>query len=137
MSIPRSKLLGMQVYNPDGTYVGTVQDIALPIGEGEISIQVLAKDQSVKTIEWSKIAAAGDIIILKEKVEVAEAPVPEATQTPPQTHTPSPTEAVKGVFSKIISRAREGKPLCPHCGKPLTYIKQYQRWYCYNCKRYV
>lgn len=26
---------------------------------------------------------------------------------------------------------------CPTCGRPLTYVTQYQRWYCYNCKRYM
>lgn len=26
---------------------------------------------------------------------------------------------------------------CPKCGRPLTYIQQYQRWYCYNCKEYA
>jgi NADH pyrophosphatase NudC (nudix superfamily) len=25
---------------------------------------------------------------------------------------------------------------CPTCGKPLTFIEQYDRWYCYNCKKY-
>lgn len=28
-------------------------------------------------------------------------------------------------------------PLCPTCGKPLTWIPQYQRWYCYNDKKYA
>ncbi len=28
-------------------------------------------------------------------------------------------------------------PPCPTCGKPLSYIQQYQRWYCYNEKKYV
>jgi len=27
-------------------------------------------------------------------------------------------------------------PKCPTCGQPLTYIQQYQRWYCQNCKKY-
>ena len=27
-------------------------------------------------------------------------------------------------------------PDCPKCGMPLTYIEQYQRFYCYNCKEY-
>jgi hypothetical protein len=27
--------------------------------------------------------------------------------------------------------------LCPSCGQPLTYIAQYQRWYCYNEQIYV
>jgi hypothetical protein len=26
---------------------------------------------------------------------------------------------------------------CPRCGKPLTYIEQYQRWYCYSCQQYA
>jgi len=31
----------------------------------------------------------------------------------------------------------ESTPLCPKCGRPLTYIKEYDRWYCYNCKEYA
>ncbi|MCD6576083.1 MAG: hypothetical protein J7K73_02910 [Nanoarchaeota archaeon] len=27
--------------------------------------------------------------------------------------------------------------LCPYCGSPLTYIPQYQRYYCYKCQRYI
>jgi len=26
---------------------------------------------------------------------------------------------------------------CPDCGGPLTWIEQYQRWYCYKCSKYV
>ena len=26
--------------------------------------------------------------------------------------------------------------LCSTCGKPLTWIPQYSRWYCYNCQKY-
>ena len=25
---------------------------------------------------------------------------------------------------------------CNDCGRPLTFVHQYQRWYCYNCDRY-
>ncbi len=25
---------------------------------------------------------------------------------------------------------------CPTCGKPLTFVKEYDRWYCRNCKEY-
>ena len=28
-------------------------------------------------------------------------------------------------------------PICPFCGGSLTYIQQYQRWYCYRDQRYV
>jgi len=27
-------------------------------------------------------------------------------------------------------------PICPGCGHPLTLIQQYNRWYCYNCRKY-
>ena len=27
--------------------------------------------------------------------------------------------------------------VCRTCGGPMTYIPQYQRWYCYNCKKYA
>ena len=26
---------------------------------------------------------------------------------------------------------------CPHCGTSLSFIQQYQRWYCYSCKTYA
>jgi len=29
------------------------------------------------------------------------------------------------------------KPTCPFCGKELSFIEEYQRWYCYNCSQYV
>jgi len=127
----------MQVYNPNGTYVGKIQDVALPIGEGEISIQVLMRDRSVKNIEWSKIGAVGDIVILKENIEVPKVEVP-VVEEPPQAQpvTATPASKVREGFSRIFSRKKE-QPLCPVCGKPLTYIQQYQRWYCYNCQRYV
>jgi hypothetical protein len=28
-------------------------------------------------------------------------------------------------------------PTCPQCAGPLTYIQQYQRWYCYKDQKYV
>ncbi|MGQ9478991.1 MAG: hypothetical protein ACUVQ0_03085 [Thermoproteota archaeon] len=27
-------------------------------------------------------------------------------------------------------------PTCPKCGTPLTYVQQYQRWYCPTCREY-
>lgn len=40
-----------------------------------------------------------------------------------------------------ISRAPPPPPTeafqtCPTCGGPLTYVQQYDRWYCPNCKKY-
>jgi sporulation protein YlmC with PRC-barrel domain len=27
--------------------------------------------------------------------------------------------------------------VCPTCGGQLTYVPQYQRWYCHKCKKYA
>jgi sporulation protein YlmC with PRC-barrel domain/ribosomal protein S27AE len=139
--VPRGKLIGMQVYNPDGTFVGTVQDIALPLGGGEMGILILTKAQTTETIQWGKISAVGDIIILREKIEI-KAPTPEAGPQYAALTAPSailaPAKEEKkglGVITSIFKR--EEKPSCPTCGKPLTYIEQYKRWYCYNCSKYV
>ncbi|PUA31198.1 MAG: hypothetical protein B9J98_07305 [Candidatus Terraquivivens tikiterensis] len=129
-AVPRGKLLGMQVYNPDGTYVGTIQDIALPIGEGEIAVQVLTKWQKAEIVPWSKIGAVGDIAILKEKIEIEAPPAPEAPYpAPPASERKGVMDTITGIFKR--------KEMCPTCGKPLSYIEQYGRWYCYNCRKYV
>lgn len=41
-----------------------------------------------------------------------------------------------------ISRAPPPPPTaavqtCPTCGQPLTFVQQYNRWYCQNCKKYA
>ncbi|MEM2237418.1 MAG: PRC-barrel domain-containing protein [Candidatus Caldarchaeum sp.] len=138
-SIPRGKLIGMQVYNPDGTLVGTVSDIELPVGGGEISLQVMSKFNIVERIPWSMVGAAGDIVILKEKVELKQ---PEAPPAVPYTPPAAPTTGQQprgGLLSSVASKlpiGRKEKAVCPTCGKELTWIEQYQRWYCYNCGKY-
>lgn len=52
--------------------------------------------------------------------------------------------AMPGIFNlSRISRAPPPPPpaagtvqTCPTCGQPLTFVQQYNRWYCYNCKKY-
>jgi|GEM_PF-3620599 len=34
-------------------------------------------------------------------------------------------------------RPAEAAPRCPRCGGPLRYIKDYERWWCDNCRQYV
>ncbi len=132
-SISRSKLIGMQVYNPDGVLIGTIQDVELPIGGNEIGLQVLSKYNMVEKIPWSMVAAAGDIVILKERIELKQ---PE--QIPAASTTKTPSQRQKGgILSSIASMiGRKEKATCPTCGKHLTWIEQYQRWYCYSCGKY-
>jgi sporulation protein YlmC with PRC-barrel domain/ribosomal protein S27AE len=144
-AVPRGKLVGMQVYNPDGFLVGTVQDVELPLGGGEISLQVLTRLNTVERVPWTNIAAVGDIAILKEKIEV-KTPEPAAGQpptapiaTPPVGYPPAQPPPQPGVFTSVSSKLPFGKKkqACPTCGKELTWIEQYQRWYCYNEGKYV
>jgi sporulation protein YlmC with PRC-barrel domain len=37
----------------------------------------------------------------------------------------------------VTTQSFGAQPVCPTCGGPLTYIQQYQRWYCYKDKKYV
>jgi sporulation protein YlmC with PRC-barrel domain len=140
--VPRSKLIGMQVYNPDGTLVGTVQDVELPIGGGEFSLQILSKYNTLERLPWSNVGAAADIIILKEKLELKQPEIPPAAMyapTQPQIMPPQPaarTSPISAITSKLPFGRREGQS-CPTCGKELSWIEQYQRWYCYNCGKYV
>jgi hypothetical protein len=39
--------------------------------------------------------------------------------------------------AQMVINAQAGPPVCPTCGGPLTYIQQYQRWYCEKERKYV
>jgi Zn-dependent protease with chaperone function len=44
-------------------------------------------------------------------------------------------KAIQEVMAKTEQKASP-KAICPSCGPELTWIEQYQRWYCYGCQRY-
>ncbi|MDW8033579.1 MAG: PRC-barrel domain-containing protein [Nitrososphaerota archaeon] len=112
--IPQSKLVGMQVYDPDCLYIGTVKELGIIPGEGGITLYISTKAGSVIEISWGDVKTIGDIILLSKKVEIPQ-PAVTATQQPAQ-----PTVLV-----------------CSKCGKPGTWIPQYKRYYCYTCKQYL
>lgn len=45
------------------------------------------------------------------------------------------TAAAKTATSAHVQRPSE-KNLCPICRHQLTWIQQYNQWYCYNCEQY-
>jgi len=51
--------------------------------------------------------------------------------------------AMPGIFNlSRISRVPPPPPtsavqMCPTCGQPMTFVQQYNRWYCPNCKKYA
>jgi sporulation protein YlmC with PRC-barrel domain len=49
-------------------------------------------------------------------------------------------EQVQAVGDFVLlkpEQAQQTQQTCPTCKGPLTYIPQYQRWYCYTCKKYA
>ena len=164
-AVPRSKLIGMQVYNADATFLGTVKDIGFVPGE-ELSITLIisTKGGGEVEVDWSKVDKVGDIVILKEVVEVpvAQAPAAEAKPVVKEEAKPAvtPEEVVVNCPScgkpaawfgdkkrwycynckKWLPKSLPPPPTqvnCPTCGKPATYLSEYKKWYCYNCKKYV
>ncbi|MCI4337306.1 MAG: hypothetical protein L3K17_09030 [Thermoplasmata archaeon] len=52
---------------------------------------------------------------------------PMAASAPPPSPPPMP----------VAAPAAPAAGICPRCGKPATWVAQYNRWYCYNDQQYV
>jgi sporulation protein YlmC with PRC-barrel domain len=117
--LTRDALVSMQVIDAKGRLIGRVKDVNFEIGKLGISISVEKSDGSVENISWDAVQAATDFILLKPQVQT-QAQFQPQVQFQPQPQVQQPAQ-----------------PLCPTCGKPLTWIPQYKRWYCYNDKKYV
>jgi sporulation protein YlmC with PRC-barrel domain len=108
-SVTKDRLIGMKVIDGEGNLVGTVKDVGFTVGKPGISLSVEDKAGEIQDIPWENIQGAGDFVTLK--------PAPQAA-TPTQ---PEP----------------QAQPTCPTCKGPLSFIQQYQRWYCHKCQKYV
>ena len=40
-------------------------------------------------------------------------------------------------FGGESSRIQEKEYYCQHCRKPLEFVEEYERWYCYSCNEYA
>jgi len=112
----------MQVIDAKGRLVGKVKDLAFSVGKMGIALTVESEDGQIQNIAWEDVQAAADFILLKPQMVQQNAyqqPVQTAAQPVQQT------------------QQQTTQPLCPTCSRPLTWIPQYQRWYCYNDKKYV
>ena len=117
-AMTKDRLIGMKVIDSDGNDAGTVEDIAFTVGKMGMTLIVESKKGESREIAWEDIQAAGDYVLLK----------PSTTQ--PQVLGPQPA-----VQPQQAQQAQQ--PVCPTCKGPLSYIQQYQRWYCYKCQKYV
>ena len=114
--LTREALVSMQVIDARGRLLGQVKDVVFAVGKSGIALSVENSNGETQTVSWEDVQAANDFIILK----------PTTQSTYQQTQTAQP-----------VQQQSSSQPLCQTCGKPLTWIPQYQRWYCYNDKKYA
>ncbi len=113
--LTRDALVSMQVIDARGRLLGQVKDVVFAVGKSGIALSIENSNGETQTVSWEDVQAASDFIILK--------PIAQSTYQQPQTAQPE--------------QQQSSQPLCSTCGKPLTWIPQYQRWYCYNDKKYA
>jgi sporulation protein YlmC with PRC-barrel domain len=119
----------MQVIDAKGHLVGKVKDVAFAIGQNGIAITVENDAGEIKNVAWQDVQAASDFIILKPSAAQTAQPSYQQQTSQPAAQAAQPVQQQQP--------AAQSQPLCPSCGKPLTWIPQYQRWYCYNDKKYA
>jgi sporulation protein YlmC with PRC-barrel domain len=123
--LTRDALVSMQVINAKGQLVGKVKDLAFSVGKSGIALTIENENGEIQTVAWEDVQAAADFIILK--------PVPQSIYQ--QATYQQPAQAAAQPAQQ--AQPQSTQPMCPTCGRPLTWIPQYQRWYCYNDKKYV
>jgi sporulation protein YlmC with PRC-barrel domain len=145
MSMTRSDLLGKKVYNPDASAVGEVADIAFSVGANQPTLVVKGMDGGMLELPWDAVSSAKDVILMKAVVDGSKYRRASASMTTPIVQGPAPAQPVAQAQPQVqatMQAQSQGpapgeKRFCPGCGKPLTWIPQYKRWYCYKEKKYV
>jgi sporulation protein YlmC with PRC-barrel domain len=134
--LTRNSLISTQVIDANGHLVGKVADIAFEVGKSGVSLAVETEKGETKIVEWAEVQAASDFIILKSSSLQPEVVTQQqATQQTTQEETTQPQETTQQQTSPILIKQKT-PPVCPLCSRPLTWIPQYKRYYCYNDKKY-
>jgi sporulation protein YlmC with PRC-barrel domain len=106
-ALTKDRLVGMKVIDGAGYHIGEVKDVAFTVGTTPVSMVMILKKKK-----------GGDEDISWEEVQAAGDFV-----------VLKPKSAAPGATATAAT--------CSTCGGPLTYIQQYQRWYCTRCQKYV
>jgi len=123
MTITRTKLMGKKVYDAEAGEVGEVTDIGFSVGEGQATLVVKAPDRNFIDIPWDAVGSAKDIILVKAGIDLSKFTRAAQAVVTPQ--------------AQPLAAVSSEKKFCTSCGKPLTWVAEYKRWYCYNEKKYV
>jgi sporulation protein YlmC with PRC-barrel domain len=134
-SVTKDKLVGMKVISAEGKLLGAVKDVGFTIGKSTISLTIVDEKGETLDVPWDNIQGAVDFVVLKPENTPAAETVSTAAYTAASTvqqATPVQQQPVQQQPAQ-----QQSQPTCKTCGGPLTYIPQYQRWYCYSCKKYA
>ncbi|MEM2941048.1 MAG: PRC-barrel domain-containing protein [Thermoproteota archaeon] len=110
MLIRKEKIIGLQVYDRKGRFVGTVKDIGFVLGENLVGIVVVGRDNREMEFIWSEVEAAEDIVILKKEVTIpVTAPVPKKTAV--ETHEEAKAPAKEQLATSPPAPVEKPQPL--------------------------
>jgi DNA-directed RNA polymerase subunit RPC12/RpoP len=111
---PTKKEIVKEIHTPNCPLCGR----PIKIGEGFLCMEC-GKENLCSNCAWE----IDERFVCKE---CARAQGIEVARAKPQVGTPI-----------AVASQQQGAPVCPTCGGPLTYVQQYQRWYCYKDQKYV
>ena len=138
------------------SYLDTLEPVAEPEPEAESETPagpVLIERPEIESESFHTPVEIAETPAVEEEPEseqpasgtaVAEAPVVEtqATQEPVAERIRTPSSVSIPQSQPLVSVAPAVEPMhalhpCPTCGRELTYIARYRRWYCYHCRAYA
>jgi sporulation protein YlmC with PRC-barrel domain len=112
-ALTKDTMANMEVIDSEGNKVGNVEDISFTVGNLSVTLILKAKTGETRQIAWEEIQAVGDYVVLR----------------------PPGGQSLATVSQAIVPQ--DQGQLCPTCGGTLTYIPEYQAWYCYKEKKYA
>ena len=148
-TVTEDKLIGMKVISAEGKLIGTVNDVGFTIGKTGISLSIETEEGQLEEISWDNIQGAIDFVVLKSTQSAPQySSIPQTTQSSQPLNTSQPIQSAQPIHSgpQTIHNAQpvtaaqpiqQNQALCPKCKGALTFIPQYQRWYCYKCQKYA
>lgn len=114
--LTKNQILGLQVVNADGYYIGKVKDVVLCIGEMDQALILEKSDGEEEIHRWSEVVSVGDVVLLRMAISQ-----PPSHASPPEPYT-STSVASTAIVAPAHCRGcnaplEPGARFCGSCGK--------------------
>ncbi len=102
-------------------------------GEKEVNVsEILQKMDAIHNALQGKdviyeVTTSDPMYHINEIIETARQPARQPSPAAQSSQPPAPTPPAQ----------EAAEHLCKDCGKETAFIKSYNRWYCYTCKKYM